>query len=83
MEKLLKMKETPPYLLCVLTFLFWVQPSYAYLEPGNGYILLQALAAGFAGVIALLRIYWQKIKLLWKRQVHRIVTDNKHDHSPH
>ena len=33
-----------------------------YIDPGSGSLLFQALIAGLVGVIAFLKIYWQKVK---------------------
>lgn len=37
-------------------------PAYAYLDPGTGGILVQGLLAGVASALAILKIYWRKIK---------------------
>lgn len=37
-------------------------PAYAYLDPGTGSVLLQGLLAGFAGVVAVIKIYWVQLK---------------------
>jgi hypothetical protein len=42
--------------------LFTPRTAYAYLDPGTGSIVLQAIAGGVAGVLFLLRIYWKKIR---------------------
>lgn len=47
-------------LLCIN--LAFSQPAYAYLDPGTGSVLLQGLLAGFAGFIAVLKLYWQRVK---------------------
>jgi hypothetical protein len=38
-------------------------PSYAYLDPGTGSIILQGLIAGIAVAIGVARGYWQQFKL--------------------
>lgn len=43
-------------MLCLTT------PAYAYLDPGTGSILLQGLLAGVASAIAVLKLYWRRIK---------------------
>jgi hypothetical protein len=49
--------------LCVIITLLGVAaPAYAYLDPGTGSSLLQGLFAGVAGVLAVLKLYWQRIK---------------------
>ena len=37
-------------------------PSYAYLDPGTGSIILQSILAGIAVAIGFLRLYWQRFK---------------------
>ena len=36
----------------------------AYLDPGTGSIIIQAVVAGLVGALALGRMYWSKIKSL-------------------
>jgi hypothetical protein len=36
----------------------------AYLDPGTGSMLLQAIAAGLAGVAVAGKLYWRRIKAL-------------------
>jgi hypothetical protein len=47
--------------------LAWIAPAYAYLDPATGSILLQGLIAGVAGLTVVLRLYWQRIKALFRR----------------
>lgn len=37
-------------------------PAYAYLDPGTGSMMLQALLGAIAGSLVIGRLYWQKIK---------------------
>jgi len=37
-------------------------PSYAYLDPGTGSIILQSILAGIAVAMGLLRFYWHRFK---------------------
>jgi hypothetical protein len=49
--------------LCIIIALLSIAaPAYAYLDPGTGSSLLQGLFAGIAGVLAILKLYWQRIK---------------------
>ena len=53
--------------LFIVVFLFVSHLSgglQAYLDPGTGSMVLQALLAGFAAAIALGRIYWDRLKSL-------------------
>ncbi len=49
-----------------LLFLFgnvlFISKAYAYLDPGTGSIILQAIIAFFAGLITYCSIYWAKLK---------------------
>lgn len=36
--------------------------AHAYLDPGTGSILVQSLLAGIAGAVAIISLYWQRVK---------------------
>ena len=36
--------------------------AHAYLDPGTGSILVQSLLAGIAGAVAVVSLYWQRLK---------------------
>ena len=42
-------------------------PAFAYLDPGTGSIVIQAVVAGVVGVLALGRLYWARLKGVVKR----------------
>ncbi len=44
------------------TMLFSASPAYAYLDPGTGSMILQALIGGIVGGMIAIKVYWQKIK---------------------
>ena len=48
-------------------FLILTNNSYAYLDPGTGSIILQALLGLIAAVGATIGLYWQKFKNLIKK----------------
>ena len=54
-------------LALILFFLLWASPSYAYIDPGTGSILLQGLFAGIAAVITTLSLCWSKIKYFFSK----------------
>ena len=56
------------FLCLVVSLISYTSPAYAYLEPGTGSMLLQALIAGLAAIIASLSIYWQKVKAFFVKQ---------------
>ena len=41
--------------------------AHAYLDPGTGSIILQALIGGLIGAAALARIYWHRLKSFFRR----------------
>tara|TARA_Y100001936_G_C15939683_1_gene594048 strand:- start:515 stop:715 length:201 start_codon:yes stop_codon:yes gene_type:complete len=55
------------YIAVIIILAFWVTPSYAYLDPGTGSILLQGILAGIASAITTIVLYWKKIKAFLKR----------------
>ena len=64
--------------LFVVTFLFVSDLTgnlQAYLDPGTGSMVLQALLAGFAAAIALGRLYWHRLKGLVGRNGPRQPSD--------
>ncbi len=42
--------------------------SYAYLDPGTGSIIIQAIVAFFAAVGGVCSLYWRKITSIFKRK---------------
>mgnify|MGYP001497225319 CR=1 FL=1 len=58
------------YNILVLTVFFSILSipnAFAYLDPGTGSIILQALIAFIATASATIVYYWRKIKLILKR----------------
>ena len=37
-------------------------PAWAYLDPGTGSMILQAVLGGIAGALVVGRLYWHKLK---------------------
>lgn len=52
--------------LFFLNFLF-ISYSYAYLDPGSGSIILQAIIAAIAAGSVTIKIYWNKLIALFKK----------------
>ncbi len=55
------------YLLIFLLFLFPTS-SEAYLDGGSANMLLQLIFGGLAGIIAIIKIYWARIKNIFSRK---------------
>ncbi len=60
-------KKRTALLLLPLALLI-TTPAYAYLDGGTGSIMLQGLLAGIAGALAVLRLYWAKVKSFFSRK---------------
>lgn len=54
--------------LFILVAILLQSPAHAYLDPGQGSIMLQALCAGGAGVAVVIKMYWQQVKTLFIRK---------------
>jgi len=51
------------YLFFVLfSSLFLPQPAFAYIDPGIGSVITQFLIGIFIGGLALIKVFWHKIK---------------------
>lgn len=50
-------------------FVLWIlpRPAHAYLEPGLGSILMQALIGSSAAAVAATKLYWHELTGFWKR----------------
>ena len=52
----------PLFTILLLSRGFFVSDAYAYLDPGTGSVIIQALIGVIAGVLITLKIYWYKLK---------------------
>ena len=55
-------KKLSHFFIFLLMFSLLSNKAYAYLDPGTGSIILQAIIAFFAGAAAFISIYWKKLK---------------------
>ena len=53
--------------LSIFLFSTLVTPAYAYLAPGSGSIILQAILGFIAATVATMSFYWNKVKLFLKK----------------
>jgi|TARA_B110000483_G_C18160623_1_gene529168 hypothetical protein len=58
------------FLLFLFVF-FFSQDAYAYIDPGTGGIILQAIIGAIAATSLTIKIYWQKIKDFLKKRSKR------------
>ena len=54
------MTRAVPIVTTWLLLFVLVTPAFAYIDPGSGGMMMQLLLGGFAGVVVLLRLYWQR-----------------------
>ena len=52
------------FVLMGLSFVF-PQAAHAYLDPGSGSMLLQIVLGGTAGLAVLIKLYWQRLLLVF------------------
>ncbi len=68
----------------VFITLMFITPAYAYLDSGTGSVIVQMLFAGVAGIAALAKLYWEKVKTITRRIKqrlcgHAITTTEQHN----
>ncbi len=51
-------------LSCIVTLIIFPTKAFAYLDPGTGSIILQAILGFIAATVASISIYWEKFKSL-------------------
>jgi hypothetical protein len=55
-------------------------PAMAYLDPGSGSMLLQLLLGGTAGLILVIKLYWQSLVSFFKpKKEDESVSNNKEE----
>lgn len=47
--------------LFIFTLALLSAPAYAYIDPGVGSVMVQALLAGGAGVFMVVRLFWRRL----------------------
>ena len=56
------------YILVTITFLFFLSnDAHAYLDPGSGSIILQAILGFIAAALATASYYWTKLKIFFSK----------------
>ena len=54
-------------ILFFLYFFLFTSAAHAYLDPGTGSIILQAIVGAFAAFFSTLYIFWEKVKNFFKK----------------
>ena len=55
-------KKINHYFIFLFVYFLFSNNAHAYLDPGTGSIILQALIAFFAASAAFVSLYWRKVK---------------------
>ena len=61
--------------ICII--MLSVKPTYAYLDPGTGSMVLQALLAAVAAVSVSIGIFWRRIRLFFERVFNRKIDEGQ------
>ncbi len=57
------------FAFALIVVLFSEKSAYAYIDPGTGSMILQAVLAAIVGSAVAIKIFWRKIKSLYLRLV--------------
>jgi uncharacterized membrane protein YfcA len=49
--------------------MFFTEPAYAYLDPGTGSMILQAVIGAIVGSAVAIKIFWKRIKHFFLRLI--------------
>jgi len=60
----------------IIFFVLFVEPAYSYLEPGTGSILVQLIMGGMAGVLIVIKLYWNRVKSFFIKTNSNLERDN-------
>ena len=60
-------KKILKFTLFLLLLTFYTNPVFAYLDPGTGNIILQAIIGAIAAGATFISVYWQKLKDFFKK----------------
>lgn len=64
-------QRTPTYRIALFSVfsisLVFSQTAYAYLDPGTGSMIVQAIVAGILGGIFAIKFYWQKLLTFFRK----------------
>jgi hypothetical protein len=48
-------------ILCLIFIFMAPAPSFAYLDPGSGSMILQLILGGVAGLVVVFKLYWGRL----------------------
>lgn len=65
------------FILVFTLILILPTPSFAYLDPATGSMIIQGIIGAIAGLVVAVRLYWQKIKSFFSRTKQSDAVDDK------
>lgn len=74
-------KNYKTIILSSIFFFIFQNKSYAYLDPGTGSIIFQAIAAGIVGLLTWISFAKQKIKDIWSKIINKYLKKNQDNQS--
>jgi DUF1365 family protein len=73
------MKSKTVFLYILIAIICWPSAAWAYLDPATGSLILQALIGMFASIAVGVGVFWEKLKLLFKREAKKSPDNSKID----
>ena len=64
-------------ILAITLLLIFPAPSFAYLDPATGSMIIQGIIGAVAGIMVAAKLYWQKIRSFFSRTKQPDATDDK------
>ncbi len=68
--------------LLVLIVSMSALPSYGYIDPGTGSLIIQSIIGAIAAIGVTLKLYWHKLKLFFSRNRTVKETKSEEESSP-
>ena len=70
-------KTSLSFLLILVSALVWVQPVFAYIDPGSGSAIMSAIIGFFVAIGIFIKTYWYKLKSLFTKDSSSSETEPK------
>jgi len=64
-------------ILAITLLLIFPAPSFAYLDPATGSMIIQGIIGAVAGLMIAVKLYWQKIRSFFSRSKKPYKVDRK------
>ena len=61
-KKLTRVMKIPSAMIFLISQGIFISEAYAYLDPGSGSLIFQAIIGALIGLAVAVKIYWEKLK---------------------